>query len=316
MIYLITGEDLQLIKNKIKDILKNETIDSFDISEFDGTDKKINIDLLIQDCNSIPMFSSKKVVFINKPIFLTSEFSLDENSQKKFIELIKNDFSGLYLIMYGNINVDKRKTLYKTLVKHAKIINIEQIKQYEFNSIVKNALNKYNIKLTNEALDELLNRLPIDLINLKTEINKLSSFEEIIELEDIKNLINKPLEDDIFSLINAILDKNLDNSIQYWRDLKKQNYDGVAASLILSTQIRFMFKVKYLYSLGFSSEQIASRIKAHPYRIKIVLRRINVFTINQLLSMLNELAILDQNIKTGKIDANNGFEIFLVNMTR
>ena len=230
-----------------------------------------------------------------------------------FSNRLNNQDNQYYEWRFGKIRFIKKGSGSPILLIHDLIPGSSQ---YEFNSIVKYALNKYNIKLTNEALDELLNRLPIDLINLKTEINKLSSFEEVIELEDIKNLINKPLEDDIFSLINAILDKNLDNSIQYWRDLKKQNYDGVGASLILSTQIRFMFKVKYLYSLGFSSEQIASRIKAHPYRIKIVLRRINIFTINQLLSMLNELATLDQNIKTGKIEANNGFEIFLVNMTR
>lgn len=316
MIYLITGEDTQLIQNKIKEVLKSENIDQFDITEYDGTDKFINIDSIIQDCRSLPMFSDKKLILINRPLFLTSSFSLEENDQKKFIDLIKGNTNDFHLILYGIIALDKRKNIYKALVKHSKVFFIEKLKPYEFNAIVKKSLNKYNIKIKPDALDELQKRLPIDLLNLKTEIHKLSSFSDVIELNDIKHLITRPLEDDIFVLTNAILDKNLNKSILFWKDLKKQNYDGLGATLILSTQVVFMYKVKYLASLGYSKDKIISKLKAHPYRVNIVLQKINKYSFKQLITMLNELAKLDQNVKSGRIEQNNGFELFIINMTR
>lgn len=316
MIYLITGIDNLLIQNKIKEILQNENIDEFDVSKYDAFDKKFDIKPLIQDCNSIPMFSDKKVVYLENPNFLTSAYSMTEKDQELFIEFIKNDGNTFYLFMYGNINTDERKTINKYIKKYIKRINIEKIKPSEFKNITKTILKNNKIEIKNEAFDELMNRLPIDLINLNTEVEKLRILNKVIELEDIKHLISKPLETDIFNLINAIIEKKLFTAIDIWKDLKRLNNDGLGIALILSTQIRFMYQVKYLNNKGYTKIEISKELKAHPYRVELVLKKVYKYSLLDLLNILDQLAKLDQNSKKGKISGNDGFELFLINMTR
>lgn len=59
--------------------------------------------------------------------------------------------------------------------------------------------------------------------------------------------------------------------------------------------------------------QIANQLKAHPYRIKLNMEKARSFHSEELLDTLNLLANLDQDIKMGKIDKDQGFENFILN---
>ncbi|MEG0362156.1 MAG: DNA polymerase III subunit delta, partial [Longicatena sp.] len=57
-----------------------------------------------------------------------------------------------------------------------------------------------------------------------------------------------------------------------------------------------------------------SILKAHPYRVKMSLQSVDYLSINELFSILNQIAQLDQDMKNGKIDKKLGFEMFLIRM--
>ena len=90
--------------------------------------------------------------------------------------------------------------------------------------------------------------------------------------------------------------------------------EPIAINGLLSGQIRFLFQVRVLMDQGNSKEEIARRLKAHPYRVQINMQRAYNFTSNELLEKLSILAKLDQDMKMGLVDKDEGFEQFILGM--
>ena len=65
-----------------------------------------------------------------------------------------------------------------------------------------------------------------------------------------------------------------------------------------------------------SETSIASKLKEHPYRIKLALNNAYKSTINELVSELNKLFYLDYKIKTGEVDRYKGLEAFFIEYTQ
>ncbi|MCD8511961.1 MAG: hypothetical protein LRY73_20335, partial [Bacillus sp. (in: Bacteria)] len=61
---------------------------------------------------------------------------------------------------------------------------------------------------------------------------------------------------------------------------------------------------------GYGQKQIASMLKLHPYVVKLAGNQGKQFKDEELLHMLDELANMDYNIKTGKIDKVLAVELF------
>ena len=62
---------------------------------------------------------------------------------------------------------------------------------------------------------------------------------------------------------------------------------------------------------GYNQIDMANVIKEHPYRVKLALS--SDYTEKELINNIKKLYKLDYDIKTGNIDKNFGFELFLLN---
>ena len=80
--------------------------------------------------------------------------------------------------------------------------------------------------------------------------------------------------------------------------------------IMLASQFRLMLQVKLMYKKGYSEKDMASTLAVHPYRVKLALS--SNYDENELIKSIKKLYQLDFDIKTGKIDKNFGFELFLL----
>ena len=60
-----------------------------------------------------------------------------------------------------------------------------------------------------------------------------------------------------------------------------------------------------------TESEIASILQIHPYRVKLALRNVINYSLNDVKQILVDLATLDSKIKTGELDRYVDFEIFL-----
>ena len=125
------------------------------------------------------------------------------------------------------------------------------------------------------------------------------------------------MEEDIFILVNAVVNRNLKKAMSAAEDLLSNNKnDQVMFIAILAKQFRFLFQVKLLSKRGMSENKIAQILSANPYRVQKSLDSIYRVSLEQIEENLLHLAKLDQKIKQGKMDKKIGFELFLIEATR
>ena len=314
MIYVISGNEGYLVKSKIDEII-NDHQDAI-IIKFDMMDKNVTIYDIIAECNTIDLFADKKIVLVENPLFLSAKTNLNDNEYQQLIDYANNGNSDCELVFYGNIEIDKRKKINKVFNKLARYITFDKMDSKEFNNYAKEYIKKNLGNIDNETINYLLSIISNDLTLFHNEIAKLALYDGKITKKVIDKLIDRPLDDDVFSLTNAIIANNFSKAFKKWNDLKALNNEPIAINLILANQFRFMYQVRVLMEYGYSEKEITNKLKAHPYRIAITLKNVQGIKSKRILAILAKLAKLDQGFKNGTIDRNIGLEKALIEIMR
>ena len=286
-IYLIYGNEDYLINKNLTDILKE--IDSNDnISRYNlDTD---SIESVLIDASTVSMFDDKKVLICDNSNFLTGSSSLE--SDENFLRYLEHPFPEVYLIfIVRNEKVDERKKVTKALKK----INGYKIDRKNIDLILKRSL--YNLSIITNELDKLF-------------IYK--DKDKNITKEDLDKVISSNISDNIFDLTNMIVNGEKKKLIETYRNLIKMGEDPFKLMVTLSNQYRLILEVKLMVKNGYRDEEIISKLKEHPYRIKLA--KNSLVSEKEAMRKLEELSDLNFNSITGKVDSNFGFEMFLLNL--
>ena len=134
--------------------------------------------------------------------------------------------------------------------------------------------------------------------------------QEVNLIEDLKSLFG----DNIFNLIDAIVAKNKSKAYSITQDLINKGEDISKIIIMVSDQFRLMYQVKSLLKEGFNQDFIASKLKIHPYRVKLAIEKGYNYSSKTLLTNLDYFFNLDYMIKSGNNNPKLVFELFLANL--
>ncbi len=319
MNYFIYGSEGYLLKKELNKVIKSDDLnDHLNAVYYDGMASDFNIEQIIEDANTISMFAEKKVIIVNNPSFLFNQ-SLSDEQLAAFEQYLHDSSVFTTLIFYVETNeqnsIDQRKKIFKMLVKECRTLHIGSLNTDEFRKIVINDLNKNKVAIDKDAVEELIARLPIDIANWKTELSKIQLYGKSINKDDIRFLIARSLDDNVFIMVNAVMRHNLKLAIEAWRDLAIMKHDPIELIAILASQFRFMYQCGIL-AHKYDNKQIADILNAKVARVNITMNNSRNVSTTQIMALLAKLADLDQKIKMGIIDKQLGFELFLIEATR
>ena len=309
-IYLVYGAEKYFIDNYIKDLkLKYK---EYEIIEYNGLET--NISNAIEDLNTISIFSSsnKMIVFSNS-YFLTGIKCEVEHYVDELSNYISSDTENILVLSVHEDNIDKRKKIVKELEKNADVKHFEKMKEIELKKYIKDYCKINQYKIEDDALNLLIDLLNGDLNIIISELDKFFIYKidnKYISLEDIKKGIFKIYNNNIFDLIDAIINKNIEKALYLYDDLIILNEEEIKLIVILANQFRLIYQIKEMFDGGLSEYDISKQLGVHPYRIKILNSK-NI-TKKETLSYLKRLGELDQGIKTGIIDKKIGFKKFIL----
>ncbi len=318
MNYCIVGTEGYLINQKIKEVMKSSDIHENDLNVtfFDATANEFSIQSLVDDCNTLPFFGDKKIVVVRNPVFLSTTKSLGDKESAILQEYLQDPNPSCDLIFCGAITVDKRKKLVKFMQKECRFFQIDKLSPQEFISYVNSEVNRNNIELTSDAKQLLLDRLPNDLESLHRELEKLSLYNGKIDREMVSSLVTRPLDEDVFHLVNAVVQQDMKQALHLWRDLQVLNKDPIYLVALLSGQFRLLYQVKVFLEMGMDQRAIQSELKVHPFRVTKAIEALRGLSKERCLFLLNKLAECDQKFKMGLLDKTMGFELFLIEIAR
>lgn len=315
-IYLFHGPDTFIIKSKT-----NQTISKFDVDEFNITvydAEESNVKNAINDAQTIPFMSEKKIIIIKNCYFLTNEkikkeIKHDLDALSRYIE---NPVEETILILTAPyLKLDERKAITKIVKNKANIIKCEPMKQVDLASWVRRQLGKNNIKIERPALEDFLKRVEHNTEVAVTEMKKLILYADdmnFVDLETIKRVITKNVEDNVYEITNNILENKQSKALEIYNDLVQHSEDPLRILGILVNKYREILHVKLLLKDNKDQAAIAKYYRCSSGRAYYMIKNAKSVNMNTVKKHLRKLEEIDYKIKTGQIDKKIGLELFIL----
>lgn len=307
-IYLIYGDEEYFINNEINKLKKEYS--NYDLIEHDMLEE--NIGVAIEDASMMSLFSSTKLIICYNCSFLTPSKCDIDHDIESLIKYMKTDNDSIFVLTV-NGELDNRKKVVKELNKF-NVIQCSKLKDYEINSFIINYCKNNGYKIETDALNLFVSKLINDLCIITSELDKLFIYKnnKNIIKEDIDIVTSRVINTNIFDLINSIVRKDINKSLELYDDLLVVNEEEIKLIVTIANQFRLIYQVKTMFKSGYSELDISKKLDVHPYRIKLA-NNVDISS-NECIEYIKKLSVLDEEIKTGKIDKKIGFERFILNL--
>ena len=240
-----------------------------------------------------------------------NELKKDKKVEQIIDSIIKCDHIDIYLIIYEASLVNNQ--LYEYVEKNGKFIQNLSLSKNDWKIYASKKFEKVGVKISPDALEELISRCENDLNRFDIEFNKVTSYSYDLKIEDIKMLVPEPLEENIFNMVNDLLDFKKDKCIEKYRKLLYSN-DPVRMISLFATNFRFYSQCYFLNIIDKKNiNEVAKILKCNPKRADISIKKIKSIGINRINRALENLFDIDYKIKSGVIEKNIAFELFIDN---
>ena len=310
MLYLLFGKQRYLIEKEIDKIILDNNITNLNTSRYNlETDE---LKYILEDAEMLSLFDEKKLIIVdNSYIFSTIKRKKDIDTTNFEKYLLNPNPQTILVFISNDENINNIKKIVKTIKKNGKVIEYND--ELSKSNLIKSEFKDYDMSL--ETLKLFEDRVGNDLGIIQNEIKKIKIYKENdknITNEDIINLVAKRYELDIFSFIDKIIYKKTDEALAIYFEMLKYNEEPIKIISILADNFRLMYQSRELQKIGYNIFDIGSTLEENPYRIKFILEKSREYTSKKLLELINELADLDLEIKTGKIDKALALEMFII----
>lgn len=316
MLFVIYGEERLLMDNRLEKLKEEYPIEmpELNLSTFDC--REVPLSLLSEEITSAPFFSPYRMTVLYHPYFFTTEKvkGASDKEIEAFTNLLFSTDPSRIVVLFQEGKLDERRKLVKQLRKQATFFEAKHPDIHQLRATIRNGFKRRQSTIDDDALELLIDRAGSSLMQLKLEIEKLTLHHAHTTLADVKLLVAKPIEENVFELSNAILRRQLDRIMDIYQDLMLKNEEPVRLIALIATNLRLLYQVRLLDRKGYNDQEISQYLDINSKRLPYIRRDCRQFELGDLLSLLDQLSQLDVAIKNGKVDKTQGLELFLLNV--
>ncbi|MGX6962528.1 DNA polymerase III subunit delta [Vagococcus xieshaowenii] len=318
-VYLLVGSEqylADLFMTTLKQAVLTEVDDDMNFIRFDM--EQLPLSLAIEEANTIPFFGDQRVVQLDNPYFLTGErhkVSIEHNTDLLLDYILTPMDSTILVVCATYDKLDSRKKIVKELKKQATVISVEPLKEQELRQYVRQSVEGRDYEITPEALDSLIYLCQMQLSRVMSELDKIMLFSlesKKITKPIVESLVAKSLEQNIFEMVDYVMKKQPEKSLRLHQELLLQGEDTIKISAILLQHIRLLIQVKIMLGMGYQKSNMADVLKVHPYRVQLAMQQVRAYDLKVLGQLYDTLAENDWLTKTGQMDKELLFELFIL----
>ena len=300
----IYGSESYLIDQELKKYIDIDNVEPIIYSNNEP------IDEIMLDMSTASMFFENKLIIIKNHSVLDSKTNSDE-----FIDLLKETQTDIIFIKETD-KLDKKSKLINFLLDNAEVKEIKAVNSRQMISFVKDAISRKGGTIDNMAAIELVNMLPEDLRIVMTEIEKLLMETNHITMPQIKKSVGEYHKDDYFALSNAIVSLDSHGIIDAFNKRKAMGEEPTVIIAQISSVLTLALNVWTLKKQGMSLQDISDKMKIHIFRVKKSNELLQNLKGQSIEGLIKDLANLDYNIKSGKVDPLLGLENFIIKLIK
>ncbi|MZQ81942.1 DNA polymerase III subunit delta [Paenibacillus sp. 5J-6] len=320
-VYLCYGPEKYKMREFIQ-VLTDSLIEpehkEFAVSKFDLSE--ISLSSVLEDAETLPFMVPKKLVIAKNALFFTGakESTKIEHHLDRLTDYLKSPAEHTVVVFTVDADkLDERKKIVKALKDMEAAVPFLSLSPEELQHWVAARARQRGFSFTGEATDQLILYTGGNLQSLSAEIEKISLYvgagsEATTDIID--QLVARSTEQNVFILIEDIVNVRLERAFVILEELLKQREEPIKIAALIARQFRIMLQVKELSKQGYSQQQMASQIGLHPFAVKVAEGQSRKYSIEKLSAIMSQLADLDFQMKTGKIDKVLGLEMFLLRL--
>jgi DNA polymerase-3 subunit delta len=336
-VYLIYGSETYLI-DKGREALKDAVVTSFpelNYTRLEG--EKLEAYELSAACSTFPFGAEKRLVEVRDLEILKSKGGIKEEDEggkaealtsgdaQPFIDVVQRveDTACLLFVSYGGIN-KKRKKFLDEIKKHGAVYEFSRIGRDELAQWIRKNLDRRGKSIGPRELDYFISSIGYldkngskTMYDVENEIEKLSGFmgsSTEVGMGHIEAVVPRNIENDIFKLINACSEKNVDLSLRIYSDLLLEGESSLGILALLSKQVKNMLEVCGLCEKKYDRISISEKLKLHEYTVKLCIKYGSSIKRQVLRSAFKKCLDTDLSIKSGAMEERLAMEMLLAGL--
>ena len=301
-VYLLETDDDFVKQESLNRFLTS--LNGYEIVKYDGEDTPWG--RVLEDLNTYNFLVEHKcVIYENAPVN-----AITDSDWKKLEQYLQHPSLDNVLVLVVS-KLDKRKKSNDVLLKLTTALTVK----IDIKELIRKSCEGYQItpRTISYFIDYCLN----DNEKIMTELEKLKLYcydSKEITIDDINEIVTKSLDDDIFTLVDAIMTNKKAKAIELYQDMLLHGGDAKQILSLVANQFILYYQTRVLRQDGLSNAQISKELGIHPYRVQLALEKTYRYTDSELLKKISDLADLDYESKIGKKNIEDGFLLFFLSL--
>ena len=251
--YAVLGSDESEVKRVAAELASNLTppgAGEFGLEVIDGAadnadQAEARVRSAIEAVQTLPFFGSTKVVWLKNVNFVGDDqkarSTTVQSALEELSELVDSGFGPGITLLISAIDVDKRRSFYKTLLKRAEVQVFDRLDsgrsgwEEEALEIVQLRAKKRKLQFDGDALDLFVLLTGGDTRQIDNELEKIDTFldkDRGVNAELVRELVPLSRAGVIFELGNALAARDLQLSLKLVRRLLDQGESAIGILLV------------------------------------------------------------------------------------
>jgi DNA polymerase-3 subunit delta len=325
-VYILQGEDTAAADSLVRGLLKDlgdPTMADMNSARLDG--RTHSLDDLVQAISAMPFLAARRVVILRNPL----DRIKNPAQQKKLLEILERiPPTTVLAVIVEHLLTEERdakkgrmhwlerwaKGAGEKVALHTNALP-EGPKLVEW---IGARVREKGGQISPGAANRLAGLVGPAPHILLGEIEKLLAYVNYsrkIEEDDVLHLTPTIARLEDFALVNALRARNTQQALKVLRlEIEEKDIFMVFQSIVY--QFRNLLLVRELASEGASAEEVAGRLKLHPYVARTTLEHARHFTLGELEAIYRSLLGVDAAIKTGEMPADLALDVLVTNLTQ
>ena len=302
MINLLHGNDEFSSNEFLKGIVEQKNLSEFDLNGVDTNDLTEN--KFKENICTISLFGTNRLIIFN---YLLSKInSTKEKNWENFINILLNKPSTNEVVFFEKEEINLKKNYFAKLndICQITLSNIPTGRgSWDLNrKWIIERQKKYNLHISNEGINKLVELLGSNYRYIDNELQKLSNYnpDGNINISDIEIMVSGIKEDSIFALIDSIMVKDNFRASQLLDNLIEQGNSFFNIINMIARQVRLILITKDLLKLKVDNSDIKRQIQiSSDYAFNKIITQSKESDEIRLKNSLRLLLDIDVDIKSG-----------------
>jgi len=316
MVIFIYGEDTfrsrQYFKEQVVKFKTARDPQGYNVVFVDGV--KSESGKILSEISSAPFLAEKRMVVVENVLSSSDKTMLADLIER--IEKGKISDSTVVVFYQADVlsKVKEAKLLDEILKKEKYAKEFELLRGEKLITWAGSELKNRGGKISRLALQYLCDNVGADIWHLNSLLDQLAAYKPgaEIELADVQLFLEEKLDDNVFNLTDAIIAGNHKRALKLLDDQRKLGVEDPKIFGAVLWQFRVLVSMRDLHEReDLKSDEMAKKLKLHPFVVKKNLPVIKKYTLAQLQEIYRKLLDIDIKTKTGFADQSVLMDLFV-----